>query len=211
MRLYYLLLEQSRWFAQRNAEWSGYKYAVPSQHKGEFKSLKVIGDKKGGDTSKLIRTNPGLLRELAQLLSVPIKVIHVVRHPFDNIATISQKDALARDDVPEDSHVDVDAGIDLYFERWEGVLIAREIIPDEHWLTIPLEDFIGDTKRNLAQICEFLQVDYTNSYLNDCSEIVFNTPSRSREEVRFTSEQVERIKRNVKELPFLGHYNLSDS
>jgi len=30
--LYYLLLSRARWFARRNAEWSGYKYAVPPQH-----------------------------------------------------------------------------------------------------------------------------------------------------------------------------------
>jgi len=47
-QLFYQILERSRWFSRRGGEWDVYKYDVPSQHKGEFTTLRVIGDKKGG-------------------------------------------------------------------------------------------------------------------------------------------------------------------
>jgi len=197
--LYYLLLERSKWFARRNGEWTGYKYAVPSQYKGKFTSLKVIGDKKGGGTALALRRNPGLMDMLRQLLSVPIKVVHVSRHPLDNIATMARK-----------CHGDVDSATDAYFRRCGGVLNARNRTSDENWLSLSLEAFIEDTEECLAQACEFLEVEREGSYLRDCSEIVFDTPNRSRDKISFTLPQIKQIQRKAENFPFLNRYDLSE-
>lgn len=50
----------------------------------------VIGDKKGGPTTSMLGKARGLLdlQELQKTVAVPIRLIHVIRNPFDNIATI---------------------------------------------------------------------------------------------------------------------------
>ena len=61
-------------------------------------SLKVIGDKKGGKTSKIL-IDPSNMRKLeviSQLVQVPMKFIHVVRNPFDNISTMTLRKAHQR-------------------------------------------------------------------------------------------------------------------
>ena len=51
--------------------------------------LQVIGDKKGTATSRLLLSagNIQVLEEMQGALRVPLKFIHVIRNPFDNIAT----------------------------------------------------------------------------------------------------------------------------
>ena len=62
-------------------------------------SLKVIGDKKGGRTSKILidPSNMSKLEAIRQLVQVPMKFIHVVRNPFDNISTMTLRKAHKRD------------------------------------------------------------------------------------------------------------------
>ena len=64
----------------------------------DFCSLKVIGDKKGGHTSKVLinPNNMHRLEVLSQLVQVPMKFIHVVRNPFDNISTMTLRKAHKR-------------------------------------------------------------------------------------------------------------------
>ena len=50
----------------------------------------VIGDKKASETTALLHHEKGLhdLRKLEKVVGIPIKLINVIRNPFDNIATI---------------------------------------------------------------------------------------------------------------------------
>ena len=50
-----------------------------------------MGDKKGGTTSKILidPSNMSRLEAIKQLVQVPVKFVHVVRNPFDNISTMT--------------------------------------------------------------------------------------------------------------------------
>ena len=48
---------------------------------------KVIGDKKGGRTSKSLAQNLSVLEEIKQVVEAPMKFMHVIRNPFDIRAT----------------------------------------------------------------------------------------------------------------------------
>ena len=64
----------------------------------------VIGDKKGGGTANALRNKNhwSVLYEIQEVLQIPIKFIHVIRNPFDNIATIMLRATESRDVVKED-------------------------------------------------------------------------------------------------------------
>lgn len=198
-QLFFQLLTRSRWFKQRGAKWSGYRYAVPSQHKGTFTSLTVIGDKKGGQSTNHLRRNPNLLRRLRDVVEKPVYVLHVKRHPLDNISTIARKDYEG----------DVDAAIDHYFRDCRTVRDVRKQTADEEWLRwldVVQEDFIHDTPSTLSTICDFLGLRATDEYLRDCSEVVFDRPSRSRSEVSYSEKQRERIRAGMSSFPTLQQY-----
>ena len=50
-------------------------------------NITVIGDKTGHRTIELLKTNPENLEVLKNMVGIPVKWIHVVRNPYDNIAT----------------------------------------------------------------------------------------------------------------------------
>lgn len=60
--------------------------------------MQVVGDKKAARASKIARGPEGIkaLRDLEKKLGVQLKFIHVVRNPFDNIATMTLRRAQER-------------------------------------------------------------------------------------------------------------------
>ena len=64
-------------------------------------ALQVIGDKKGGKTTNQLKKleNVNALKEIKQVVQIPMKFLHVVRNPYDNIATMLVKALNKRDDV----------------------------------------------------------------------------------------------------------------
>jgi hypothetical protein len=200
-QLFFQLLARSRWFQRRGAKWSGYRYAVPSQYKGEFTSLKVIGDKKGGESTKHLRRNPDLLRRLWQVVGRPIHVLHVKRHPLDNISTLARKDYDG----------DLDAAIDHYFRDCTTVRAVKEQRAVQDWMNwhdLIQEEFIEDTQSCLAQICDVLQLPITDDYLDDCAEVVFDRPSRSRKKVSYSEAQLDQIRTRMASFPSLEPYSV---
>ena len=67
-------------------------------------SYKVIGDKKGGRTSKVLTNSSkmSILEEINQVVQVPMRFIHVTRNPFDNIATMMLRTIGKRNAVREE-------------------------------------------------------------------------------------------------------------
>ena len=47
----------------------------------------VMGDKKATITARKLEENFAVLEEMEEVLKMPVKFVHVIRNPFDNIAT----------------------------------------------------------------------------------------------------------------------------
>ena len=63
----------------------------------------MIGDKTGGGTTMaLFQNSINVLEEISQVVDAPIKFIHVIRNPFDNIATMVLRATKSRDIVREE-------------------------------------------------------------------------------------------------------------
>ena len=50
----------------------------------------VIGDKKGGGTTKMLAQDSTLLKRLERIVEMPVDLIHVIRDPYDNISTMAR-------------------------------------------------------------------------------------------------------------------------
>lgn len=88
---YNLIYQKAIISAEQNRKLGGYNYYVPNQWQGKVKQLKVIGDKQGEGTTLRIAASSRYISRLRQISDAELKFIHVVRNPYDNIATISQK------------------------------------------------------------------------------------------------------------------------
>ena len=120
-QLYALLLENSRKAADQGAFWSGYSYAVPGQWQGRLQRIKVIGDKHGEATTVRLHLSPWLLDRLACVVGRRIKMLHVIRNPFDNIATIARKNHTINSQVLKGRNDTLQDSIDYYFTLCDTV------------------------------------------------------------------------------------------
>ena len=75
----------------KSTDRKGYNLFVDGLYEGSYVDhIDVIGDKKGGITTRLLTTKPDKwshVYDILQSLNVTIKVIFVIRNPYDNIGT----------------------------------------------------------------------------------------------------------------------------
>lgn len=199
-QVYALLLERDRWFhRQKGGQWSGYNYAVPNQWQGRFRQIKVIGDKKGARSAKRIQESPHLLDKLRRLVGVPVRIVHHVRNPYDNIATMSTR----RDRPLADA-------IDGYFGRSRTIAEVLRNLPADEQLTMRHEDLIASPAEHVKQLCGFVGLDCSEDFAQDCAGIVYQSPNQSRTKVEWTDALIEDVATRMQEFPFLSGYRYVD-
>lgn len=204
-QLYYLLFQQTRVRGHSWRRGSGYTYNVPEQWQGSFKKLYVIGDKHGQFTARTLAENPELLKKLQDVVKVPVKFIHVVRNPFDNIATMALRKAKR-----DNESLNVQETVDLYFRVCELVMKVKSMTDSVNTLDIRHEDFIDDPKKQLQRLCFWLGVEPSTSYLNACASIVFETPNKSRHKIEWEPDVKHEIESKMRLFPFLAGYRFDD-
>ena len=198
-QIFYLILKNSSTFTKAGRKWAKYSYQVPNQWNGRFRKLKVIGDKKGGKSTRRFSKNPKLVESLNSTIDdKKIKLIHVYRNPYDNITTISKKHF----------NNDLRRAIDFYFSYCKTIdnlkTQFKNIIDIKH------ESFIEDPKNCLKKICGFLELDAPTNYLDDSSSIVFASPRKRRFGVHWSSEYIKIVRKRIDEFDYLKGYSFRD-
>ncbi|MGH9118459.1 MAG: sulfotransferase [Acidimicrobiales bacterium] len=191
-----LVLEHSRTNADTGRKSWGYSYAVPGQWQGRYQRLEVAGDKRGRKSTARLRDHPELFDRLVGAVDMPVKVIQVVRHPYDNIATMFKRGSAP-----------IEHQIDLYFELSETVDRLVGQLPADRFERAHLEDLIADTASELARLCRFLDVPAEPDYLAACAGIVFASPRRTRDEAQWTPELRASVERGIAEHEWLTRYS----
>ena len=194
---------------QEGRTWAGYQYEVPNQHQGSFTRLRVIGDKRGGDTAELLGRDPGLLDIMKRRVDVPLMLIHLVRNPFDNVATIANRGH--HSDRPADSvaHGDLE-GATRFYLRLVEVNAALMRSEGDRVCTLHHEQFVRAPAAGLSELCDFLGVAATPDYLEDAASIVFDQPRRTRDSVTWTPALRGRIEDAIARHDFLSDYRFDN-
>jgi hypothetical protein len=194
-QLYWLLQQRDRQFARRGRTWTGYDYHVPGQWQGRTDPMLVIGDKKAGAASELLGQNPQLLERLRLTVQVPVRMIHVVRNPFNVIATIHRKR----------KRTSFALAASMYFDRCATNWRLMQD-PKCELLTIRLERLIAEPVPTLVQLCQFIGVRPPTDYLDACRRKLFDSPRQSQQSLEWPTELVELVYRNMQDYPFLSGY-----
>ena len=175
---------------------NGYTYAVPGQWQGKYRSIKVIGDKKGGLSTGLLAKNQDVIPRFRDYIGLPLRVIHVTRNPFDNIASIQLR-----------SEYDAHKSFGLYSTAVINNQKIREMLEPDELMDFSHEDFIKDPKTALVKLCQFIGLEPEAKFLEDCSAIVNPTPSRTRHFIDWNSAVYTRVNRLIHDYSFLKAYS----
>jgi len=201
-QILYLSLAVSRHQAANERRKAGqggtvYSYHVPGQWQGHHRDLQVVGDSQAGWSVQRLERDPSLLAKLRSRMD-PIKVrfIHVVRNPYDNIATMMIRGGRT-----------FESGFERYFANCEAIVRLGERIGPGQVLRMRHEDVILSPRHSLRRACEFLDLAAEDDYLEACAGILYDAPSRSRAKVAWTDQQRAGVQARIGEFDFLSGYD----
>ena len=189
-----LLQVNSAMFARMGRAWTGYSYEVPGQQQGTAEVLNVLGDKKGAGTTRQLRKHPQALAKLESALGVPVTLLHVMRHPLDNIAAWAQ-----RQDMP------LADACDSYFALVETVAAVRDA-RGEQVVDVYLESLIAEPAAELRRVCRRLGCGIRDTHLEACAAVVFRAPRQSRRRLEWPVGLRDRVLRRAAGYGFLRPY-----
>lgn len=200
-----MILRADRRFTAQGSRFQGYDYVVPNQWQGRFRSLTVIGDKDGGrDTTRLAK-NPALLETLERRLGLPVRLIHVIRNPYDAVATVAKRRT------QRGRTVSIEGILDEADRALQTVARVIEASESNHVVTIAHEDSIQRPRKVLAELCSHLGVEAGDDYLDDCASIVFPSARRTRSSVAWTPQLIDRVQNEmIGRYDFLARYSFED-
>jgi len=198
LQIYALILANSRRFARAGWRWMGYSYAVPHQWQGRFQRLEVLGDKRGPGAIRLLRANPGLLDRVRETIGTDLRFIHVVRNPFDNIATMTRRHRLS-----------LEAAVAYYFALNEGVADLKAQVEPEGVLDVWHERLVARPAAEITRLCTFLGLAAHEDYVRDCAGVIFSAPTQSRSRIAWPPEVVRDVAARALAFPWLAHYTFA--
>ncbi len=199
-RLFYLITRNSYEFGKVGRSWTGYSYDVKGQWQGGYNEvLTVLGDKKGGMSSRRLESDPELLESLHSMTGVPIQIIHVVRNPFDNISTISNR-----------NKIPLEEAIEFYFSLCDTNKAVKAKSDDAHFLEFRLEELVEKPREIVQRICGFLELEADSGYLSACEALLFEKPRRTRDSVQWDRSLIELVLVRAKEYDFLEGYDFEN-
>ena len=210
---------QSGWRTWQNNQ-KGYNLELPNSWQGKFRRLRVIGDKTGGEVTKMFHDKPKMfqfiLKGLQRQVKVPIKVINVVRNPFDMIATLTLYRG-ANSSVVKVNATEQNKFQDLQILKKAAKDITYRAVAihqmekkyDLDLLRIYSEDFVRDPKAVMSEVCRFLRQQCTIDYLQQCAEKAFKTISKSRYLVEWDPAIVSFIEELTRTFSFFNRYSFN--
>jgi hypothetical protein len=194
-KIFSLLLQQERDFAATGYQWTGYDYAVPGQYQGTFERLRVIGDKRAGRSTHRLRGNPGLLDLVRRTVKVPIRIVHVVRNPYDNVATMARR-----------RNGDLSGALENYLQLSATVDEVRARLGPDELLDVRYESFVQRPAESIAGLCRFLGVAAPAAYIQACVPLVRPSGSRSRDQISWSASERREIDTLIERRTFLAGY-----
>ena len=193
-QIFWLLLQRDRQFAANGRSWTGYNYLVPNQWQGRAQKLQVIGDKKAGASTERLREDPALLERLRKTIGLPVRMIHLIRDPFNVISTMHLR-----------KHLSLEQSAERFFRRaetnWQLIQSLEGAV-----CSLRLEDLIAQPNRYLRELCEFLGVDAPDDYIGDCASILFARPRQSKTLAAWPRQLLAEVSRELRKYPFLSGY-----
>ena len=201
-------------------DWKGYTLSLNDSLQGRYTTLKVIGNKRGGLTSRQYAHSPlefaKVYRNLTVTLNIPFGVIHVVRNPYDMIAT---RVLYAKDlhDQYASGEINItnkgDAGSEAMYaetnDLFKEVKSVDDMIPALKLTVLEIHsaDFIKDPKHTLRSICTFLDLKCPEDYLQACYDKTYRSVSRTRDVLVWDEQLIEDIESRMKQYTFLRRYS----
>jgi Sulfotransferase family len=198
-QLFAILLLRDRQFAEVERQWNGFDYALDSGNQGQFLRLRVIGDKHAGRAARRLHEDRQLLDRLRRIVEVPIRSLHIVRNPYDNIASIAHN-----------RNLPLERAIDIYRRLGVAVDDVRDRLHPDEVFEVRYEDFTADAAKWLTDTCHFAGVDAPDEYVEACAALADPGGRRSRSRFTWSQAELEAVQDMITSRSVLAGYRFDD-
>ena len=198
-QLFWVILKKDEEFGRLGRKWTGYDYEVEGQWQGRFEELLVIGDKKAALSADRLVRRPSLLQDLRSLVEVPVRMVHIVRDPFNIISTVHKKRS-----------VPLEAAAETYFRRCDLTWRLMQSEP-ETIHTLRLEELVAAPADRLRDLCVFLGLEPHEEYLRASAKLFFSKPRQSKSDLKWPTQLVAQVSKKMEAYPFLEGYSYRSS
>ncbi len=200
--------------------------------------LEVIGDKRAGGTCEEYLNNPEEFernyKDFMSTIQLPIRVVHVVRNPYDLIATsllyevarLKNGGRVSGDNAKFVSKMkDRSRRTNFTFKYTNPILLENRVhsimrlaqavtnltrlFGEENVLELHNCDVVADPVKNINQLCSFNNVECYSDYVKACVDKIFSRISQSRNYVTWPAHVVEIVERYKQKFPFFERYSLN--
>lgn len=189
-----------------------FNYSIPNQWNGRCHNfLQVVGDKHGPMTTKFLQDEEGMawLDDVQAKLNVSIRLLHVLRNPLDNIATMTVRTEYDRRFIIKERVMNSSTRLETQARVYLGLAkINNNLLVQNHFhiLNVYSEDLIARPKHVLSRICRFLSVRCSSSYLSSCTSIISTKASTTRNNVVWTDTVKNHVNASIYTYKFLNRY-----
>ena len=180
-------------------------YRISDQWQGRFERLTIIGDcSPDSNTGVLAKKHCEPLLAFSEKIQLPLKFIFLVRNPYD---MISEKviASYSKNTPKEKFDMIVPNFIESCALR-ENFLARITSMPEYSVFIWHLEDHIANPQRKLAELCSFLNIESTESYLDACSKIFYKKPKQSRYLINWPEKHKALVAAAIKQYNFFPRY-----
>jgi hypothetical protein len=196
--VFYLIYKNSQRFAKTQRKLTAYRYPVANGWQGRADKLQVIGDQEGRWTSLRLMDNTHQLREQLEPSNIGLRLINVVRNPYDNIATWSMRSGMS-----------LQKSTETYFGFCRNVEAIRQQSSEHEFLRIYHERFVDDFPEQFHRIFQFLNMEADDDLLQGCQTMVYKKSHISRHKVKWNTVLLDRIATALAKYPYLSGYNFN--
>ena len=182
---------------------------------GTFKRLRVVGDKCGGKLARYFYQNYTVAtlcyRQLSRSVQVPILFFHIVRNPFDMIATALIRKVTSIEDMKKLNLDKVYVPLEKVQDYVTSIFnFAKAVERVKHFANvyeIHLEDFVRDPRKCVQGICRILELPCPPKFTDNCYEKAYKSVPRTRDRMIWDPVVKSRVEDEMKNFSFFSRYS----
>lgn len=177
------------------------KFGQITKWNGRYRDLKVIGDKHGWDL--LSKNRPNLFEIMERRLEIPVKVIHMVRDPFEIVSSwyLGHIESNKKKSEPR---------IELKIDDLEKIhALSKLLCYDSKFpnvILVKLEDLIEYPRNSLIRISDFLGLDLNEEVMKGAEQVLFKSPRSYKRQVPWNRDHIKTVNEMIERYEFLEGY-----
>lgn len=179
-----------------------YRYPVREEWQGRHQSLRLLGDKQAEGETLRLDARPRLLKQLRRKMGARLKIIHMTRNPFDNVAS------MARHAGGQNKLTD---SIERYFSLCEALESIRNQAESGEFYEIRHESMLANPANSIMDLLQFLELPVPEGFIESCCELLLPHPNRSRHNLEWSSLQRQRVEAGIAKHRFLAGYTFDEA